>query len=306
MERLAALVVWFAVLAIVPGAAGAEGYKPSGSASAEATYIFGIHPYSNPQDLFEAYEPVARYLEQKIPGVKFRIEASKDYADFESKLVAGKLHFALPNPLETLLALDHGYRVVAKMTPDDDFRGLFVARKDKGFKSLADLKGKTLSFPSATAVAGTLLPLLHLHGEGLAAGKDIQVRYVGSQFSSILNAYAGETDACGSTVRFWRVWSRNNPDKAAEMEVLGKTDALPHNAVVARKDVEPAVARQVAKVLAAMDKDPTLDMSQFKQDQAHFELAADAAYQPMRDFLVRYDRALGLPEAMKKKEDGSR
>ncbi|MBS4096122.1 MAG: phosphate/phosphite/phosphonate ABC transporter substrate-binding protein [Sulfuricella sp.] len=290
---LGALLLCCATLAAADGA-----YKPSGSTARDDTLIFGIHPYTNPQDLFEAYNPIARYLENKLPGTKFQIEASKDYADYEAKLAARRFHFAMPNPYETLLSLDHGYRVIAKMTPDDDFRGLIVARADKKIPAPRDLAGKPLCFPSPTAVAGTMLPMLYLADHGLKIDKE-QVRFVGSQFSSILNAYSGDALACGSTVRFWRLWSRDNPDKAKEMTVLWKTEALPHNGIVVRDDVAPQLAQQVASTLAGMDKDKDLDPKQFKADQAHFELAANATYKPMLEFLKRYEQALGLPGQMK-------
>ncbi|TAN70440.1 MAG: phosphate/phosphite/phosphonate ABC transporter substrate-binding protein [Magnetospirillum sp.] len=297
VARLAlAISLWLAATA---GEAVAQGYKPGGKAKAEDSLIFGIHPYSNPQDLFEAYEPVARYLEGKVPGIRIEIEASRDYADFEAKLAAGHFHLALPNPYETVLSLQHGYGVVAKMTPDDDFRGLIIARKDRHIRTLRQLAGKTVSFPSPTAVAATMLPLWVLHGQGLDVGKTVQAKFVGSQFSSLLNAYAGDVDACGSTVRFWRVWSRDNAEKAAEMEVVARTDSLPHNGVVVRHDVDKVLAARLAEALAGMDSDPNLDQSRFKQDQAHFELANDAAYQPVREFLARYDQAIGLPGSMR-------
>lgn len=289
--------IWL-LLCYTPFASADSGYKPSGSAARDDTLIFGIHPYTNPQDLFEAYNPIVRYLESKIPGAKFQIEASKDYADYETKLAARRFHFAMPNPYETLLSLEHGYRVIAKMTPDEDFRGLIVARADRKVSTPRDLAGKPLCFPSPTAVAGTMLPMLYLTDHGVKIDKE-QVRFVGSQFSSILNAYSGDALACGSTVRFWRLWSRDNPDKAKEMAVLWKTDSLPHNGIVVRDDVSPQLAQQVATVLAAMDKDKELDQKQFKSDQAHFELAGNNTYKPMLDFLKRYEQALGLPGQMK-------
>lgn len=285
---------------VVAGAACADSaYKPSGVAAKEDAYIFGVHPYSNPQDMFEAYEPIMRYLERKVPGTRFKIEASKDYTDFEAKLAAHHFHFALPNPYQTLTSIGHGYRVIAKMTPDEDFRGLLVARADQKVNSPSDLAGKTVCFPSPSAVAGTMLPLLYLQNHGLEVKNDIQIHYVGSQFSSILNAYTGDATACGSTVRFWRVWEKENPDKAKEMRVLWKTDSLPHNGVVARDDIKPNLARQVAAALVGMDRDKELDQHQFTIDQQHFEPANDATYKPMQDFLRHYDQAIGLPAAMK-------
>lgn len=296
-SRLFILFFWL----FLNGSAFADsGYKPTGIAAQDNVYIFGPHPYSNPQDVFVDYEPIMRYLERKLPGTRFQIETSKDYAEYEVKLAARRFHFSLPNPYQTVFSLEHGYRVIAKMTPDDDFRGLIVARIDKNLHSAADLSGKTLCFPSPTAVAATMLPLLHLREiQGISVTQDIQVKYVGSQFSSMLNAYTGDATACGTSVRFWRIWSKENPDKAKEMRVLCKTESLPHNAVVARADIDATLAKQVAAVLAGMDKDKDLDQKQFKIDQQHFELGNNASYKPMHDFLKRYEHAIGLPPSMK-------
>ncbi|MHB1591216.1 MAG: phosphate/phosphite/phosphonate ABC transporter substrate-binding protein [Sulfuricella sp.] len=274
-------------------------YKPTGAPAKESVFIFGPFPYSNPQDVFEDYEPIMRYLERKLPGTHFQIETSKNFADYEAKLAAQHFHFSLSNPYQTIFSLEHGYRVIAKMTPGEEFRGLIVARIDKNLHSVRDLSGKTLCFPSATAVAATMLPLLFLHDQGLDVKKDIQIRYVGSLSSSLLTADTGDVAACGTSVRFWRTWSKENPDKAKQMQVLWETASLPHHAIIARNDIDPKLAQQVASILAGMDKDKELDQRQFKADQQHFELAGNAAYKPMQDFLRRYDQAIGLPTSMK-------
>jgi phosphonate transport system substrate-binding protein len=278
---------------------GAEEYSPSGAAPIETTYIFAPHPYLNPQDLFNAYDPLVHYLERKIPGVKFIVETSRDYADYENKITARHFHFGLPNPYQTLFSLEHGYHVIAKMKPDEDFRGLMVVRKDRKVSSPHDLEGQTICFPSPTAVAATMLPMLYLYDHGLDVKQNIQIKYVGSQISSIMNAYTGDAAACGTTVRYWRTWSRDNPDKAKELETLWQTNSLPHNGVIARDDVSPNLAQKVAEALIGMEKDMELDQSQFKIDQAHFEAGDNDTYQPMAIFLKHYDKSIGLPGQMK-------
>lgn len=289
--RFTVALLW---LCVGSGMAAAQGYKPSGVAATQQIYIFGIHPYTNPQDLFDAYAPIMRYLEQKLPGSRFEVEASRDYADYEAKLAARRFHFSLPNPAQAVVSFEYGYRVIAKMIPDDDFRGLFIARADDAPDTPKSLAGRTICFTSATALAGTLQPLMWLHDQGVDI-KSLKIRYVGSQFSSILNAWSGEYDACGSTSRFFRTWSRANPEKTKDIKLLWRTPPLPHNAVIARDDVGADVAGAVARALAGLARDPAVDQSQFRIDQQHFELADNSAYKPVVDFLRRYDAAIGLP-----------
>lgn len=298
MDRPFLAAAWLTFFACSTGALAEGGYRPSGSTATVTSYIFAPHPYLNPQDLYSAYEPVMRYLERKIPGTRFSVETSKDYAAYEAKIAARSFHFGLPNPYQTVLSLEHGYRVIAKMTPDENFRGMMVARKDRKLRNPQDIAGKALCFSSPTAVAQTMLPMLRLHDLGLNV-KANPVKYVGSPISAIMSAYSGEAVACGTTVRFWGNWSRDNPDKAQEMETLWQTGTLPHNGVIARSDVPPALAQQVGAVLAGMDKDPGLDQSQFKVGQAHFEAGTNDTYAPMSVFLKRYDDAIGLPPQMK-------
>jgi len=295
--KLARLIAIF-MLTVIGTSLHAQGYRPTGSATTESAYIFGIHPYANPQSMLEDYAPIVRYLEQKIPGARFEVEASRDYADYEAKLAARKFHFSMPNPYQTVLSLEHGYRVIAKMTPDENFRGLIIARTDSPIKHPKDLSGKTLCFVSPTAVAATMLPLLYLHQQGVDV-KRLQLKYVGSQDSTILNAYANDAVACGSTVRFFGSWAKKDAEKAKDMQVLWRTASLPHNGIVVRDDVEATLAQRVAQALAGLDKDPAVDQSQFKKDQQHFELATDDTYRAMRNFLRDYDKAIGLPATMR-------
>ncbi|MFH1493589.1 MAG: phosphate/phosphite/phosphonate ABC transporter substrate-binding protein [Pseudomonadota bacterium] len=298
MTKLYASTLWLFFLILSNAASAEGGYRPRGTTATETTYVFAPHPYLNPQELHSAYEPIMRYLERKIPGARFSVETSRDYAAYEEKIVARRFHFGLPNPYQTVFSQNYGYRVIAKMTPDENFRGMMVARKDSKLRDPQDLSGKPLCFSSATAVAATMLPLLHLHELGLKV-KDNPIKFVGSPISAIMNTYTGDALACGTTVRFWRNWSRENPDKAKELETLWQTGSLPHNGVITRDDVPPELAQQVASALAGMDKDKELDQSQFKVGQAHFELADNTTYQPMAVFLKRYDEAIGLPPQMK-------
>lgn len=276
-------------------------YKPSGNITSEKVIIFGPHPYSNPQDMYQDYEAIMRYLEKKIPGTKFKIETSKNYAEYESKLTGNRFNISLPNPYHTLLGIKNGYHVIAKMKPDDDFRGLIISRKDKHIRNAKDLIGKTLCFPSATAVAATMLPLEFLHDKkGIDIKNQININYVGSQYSTLLHAYSGDSVACGTTTRFWRTWSKENPDKALQMKILWKTHSLPHNSIIARNDMDFELANLITTALIGLDKDLNIDQKQFTKDQQHFENANNKTYIPVNDFLKKVDHIIGLPQSFNK------
>ncbi len=154
-------------------------------------YQFAIHPLHNPTRLYAVFNPLINYLNQNIKGSEFSMEASKSYADFNNKLQNQSIAFALPNPYQTLLAIDKGYQVIAKMGDDENFKGIFLVRKDSNIKHPTDLKGKVVSYPAPTALAATMLPQDYLQNNGINVITDIKNEYVGSQESSIMNVFGG-------------------------------------------------------------------------------------------------------------------
>jgi phosphonate transport system substrate-binding protein len=176
-------------------------------------YIVGIHPLHNPKRLVEVYGPVIDYLNTTIPQAHFRLEASRNYEEFEKKLYAGHFDFAMPNSYQTVRSLKYDYRVFAKMGNDEMFRGIILVRKDSGIRKVSDLKGKKVSYPALTALAATMMPQYYLQTHGIDVNRDIENLYVGSQESSIMNVLLGHVEA-GAT---WPV-----PWKTFQQEAVGK------------------------------------------------------------------------------------
>ncbi len=111
-------------------------------------YVVGIHPLHNPQRLMELYGPIINYINNNIPEADFRLEASRNYDEFDKKLDSGYFDFAMPNPYQTVRSLKHGYRIFAKMGNDEDFRGIILVRKDSKIHEVSDLKGEVVSYPA--------------------------------------------------------------------------------------------------------------------------------------------------------------
>jgi phosphonate transport system substrate-binding protein len=249
-----------------------------------------IHPLHNPQRLMEVYGPIVDHLNAAIPEADIRLEASRNYEEYERKLYAGYFDFAMPNPYQTVMSLKHGYRVIAKMADDEDFRGLILVRRDGPVKTVADLKGLTVAYPAPTALAATLLPQYFLQRQGLDVNRDIKNLYVGSQESSILSVQRGHVAAAATWPLPWRAFSLEHPELAAQLEVRWQTETLQNNAWVVRKDVpEPLVQRFTVELLALKDSEAGRLMLQ-RLPVSAFEAADDGTYEPVRRFLADFAR----------------
>lgn len=255
-------------------------------------YVVGIHPLHNPQRLFEVYGPIVAYIEARIPGAKFKLEASRNYEEFDKKLYDGHFDFAMPNPYQTVRSLSHSYRVFAKMGDDENFRGIILVRKDSGINQVTDLKGKVVSYPAVTALAATMMPQYYLHTHGIDVNRDIENRYVGSQESSIMNVLRGHVAAGATWPVPWKTFVQENPALADQLLVKWQTGTLPNNGWVVRKDVPADVAARFAGVLLSLHQSQAGRELLARLPVSKFEAATENTYQPVRDFLIVFNNAV--------------
>jgi phosphonate transport system substrate-binding protein len=270
-----------------------EGYSPRFAdtpPNGAETLVFGVHPLHNPHRLFQVYQPLVDHINRGLKGPRLRLEASRSYGEFEKKLAARTFAFALPNPYQTVVAREGGYHVFAKMAGDEDFRGIILVRKDSGIETPEDLRGKAVAYPAPTALAATLLTQWFLQRAGVNVRKDIDNRYVGSQESSIMNVYLGESAAAATWPPPWRAFQKTNPEVAAKLEVKWQTDSLVNNSVMVRDGVPPAVLEQVKAAFVDLDKTEAGRAILARMELSRFELADDRTYDPVAAFIADFER----------------
>jgi phosphonate transport system substrate-binding protein len=270
-------------------------YEPSFSRQSKSKvpqYVVGIHPLHNPKRLFEVYGPIVDFINANMPEATFTLEASRNYEEFEKKLYAGHFDFAMPNPYQTIKSLKHGYRVFAKMADDEDFRGIILVRRDSGINSVADLKGKVVSYPAPTALAATMMPQYYLQTHGLDINHDIENRYVGSQESSIYNVLHGDVAAGATWPVPWKAFSKENPQLADQLEVKWQTEPLLNNGWVVRKDLPTEVVDKFATLLFNLGQhQPGRDILAHIPI-SHFEAANDQSYALVEEFIATFSKTV--------------
>ncbi len=255
----------------------------------EKQYILGIHPLHNPQKLQQVFGPLADYLNRNIPELNLVIEASRNYAAYDKKLYAGKFEFSLPNPYQTVNSLKHNYHVFAKMGDDQNFRGIIIVRKDSAINSPEDLIGKAVSYPSPTALAAAMMPQLYLQNHGVNVEADLNNRYVGSQESSIMNVYMGDTIAGSTWPPPWHAFKKSRPQIAKELMVIWDTKPLINNGLVVRDDVPNSLVKKVQNLIVNLHHVPEGQAILSRMELSKFEIANNNTYQPVLDFIDTFD-----------------
>lgn len=273
-------------------------YQPSFSeapADTETVYHFGVHPLHNPQQLYRVFGPLTDYLSEQIPGVRFKLEASRNYAAYDKKLYAGQFDFALPNPFQTINAVDKGYRVFAKMGDDENFRGIFLVRKDSGIRQVTDLKGKRVSYPAPTALAATMMPQYYLQTHGVDVMSELDNRYVGSQESSVMNVYLKQTSAAATWPPPWRALAKQRPELERELEVIWQTEPLINNGLVVSPEVPAETVQRVHDLLVKLHTHERGRQILAPMELSRFESATNESYQVVRNFMEEFARQVRPP-----------
>ncbi len=260
------------------------------SGTEKTVYRLAIHPLHNPRKLTEAYQPLIDHLNKNINEVRFELEASRDYQAYEAKFRDRKPQLILPNPWQTLEAMKVGYKVIAMAGDAEDFKGIFIVRRDSGIETPADLKGKVVSYPSHTALAACIMPQRYLHDHGIDINRDIENRYVGSQESSIMNALLGVVAAGATWPPPWRLFKRDRPEDAAKLKVIWETPPLMNNSVMVRDDVPDRLVAQVSQIITMLhETDKGKDILK-GMETARFHKANDESYRPVRDFVDEFEK----------------
>lgn len=267
-------------------------YERAKTGSGQLACRFAVHPLYNPAKLSQAYQPLIDYLNKNVPNAGFVLEASRDYATFEEKILEGELEFLLPNPWQTIEAMKQGYEVIAMAGEPQDFKGIFVVRKNDGITKPSDLKGKAVSYPAQTALAACMMPQYFLHSHGININKDIENRYVGSQESAIMNVFLNETAAAGTWPPPWRAFQKDHPLEAEELHVIWETPSLINNSVMVKKNLPIHIKNLVRNNLLDLQKSADGQAILAGMETAGFCEATDKDYDVVRDFISRFEREI--------------
>ena len=210
------------------------------------------------------------------------------------KLFSREFDFALPNPYQTIKALEVGYKVFAKMGDDENFRGIFLVRKDSGIKNFEDIKGKKISYPASTALAATILPQYFLYENKIDINKDIENIYVGSQESSIMNVYLKQSDVAATWPPPWESFIKQRPEIANEVEIIWQTKNLPNNSLVARDDLPAQLVEEIAMLFIQLHENEEGKKILEKIVLSKFEIANENTYKVVKDFIVDFEKDVRL------------
>ena len=212
--------------------------------STAAVYTVYVVPQFEQRKLYAVWSPIVEDLKRRT-GLNFKLITTLNIDDFHKAYVRGEFDFVYVSSYTLTRFHDtQGYiPLVADAAP---MSGIVVVRKDSPIKSVADLDGKVVAFPSPHAVAASLLVRSELD----------QIHHVkitplnASTHSSVYLHVAKGLAAAGGGAN--KTLQEQSESIRAQLRVIYTTRSFPSHPIAAHPRVPPEVRDKVRDAILAM------------------------------------------------------
>jgi phosphonate transport system substrate-binding protein len=117
---------------------------------------------------------------------------------------------------------------IRKGDSDATYNAYFVVRAESPYKTLNDLKGKTLALNSIGSTSGDLIPQVELVKNGLSVKKDFKrVAYAGSHDACLMSVLNKHADVCGMSSRNFDARIKDGTFKAEQIRIIHTSSPVP-------------------------------------------------------------------------------
>lgn len=235
---------WFrlgwGLLALLLGVGGAR-------AQSDPPLGFGVINQRSVALTAEAWNPILAYVSRKS-GVPLTLRMGKTAPETTAMTVRGEHAFAYTNHMFTPERDRIGYRVILRMR-GEPIRGVIVVRDDGAIRSVADLAGARVAFPSKEAFVGYWLPMDHLLKSGIA----VRPVFAGNQEGAISQLQFGEVAAAAVNRK---LLSRYAQREDFRYRVIWTSEAYLDIPIMAHPSLSPRKIEAVTAAFVGMEQDP--------------------------------------------------
>ena len=220
------------------------------------TLHIGSIPYMGTEDADKVFPNIAAGLTEEL-GMPVEWITGTDYEDAVDLLISGRVEIASLSPLAYVKAREQipCLKLLAMQVSRGDTRysSFILVRKDRGITSLKQLEGKRIGFVSPTSASGYLFPMATLIRAGLDPTRIRENAVFLESHPKVIEAVVkGEIDA-GATFFGAVEAARAERVDIGLLRVLALSGRIPFDAVVARPEMDPDLARRVRDAFLALN-----------------------------------------------------
>ncbi|WP_416148961.1 phosphate/phosphite/phosphonate ABC transporter substrate-binding protein [Salipaludibacillus sp. HK11] len=192
------------------------------------------------------------------------------YMDYEGQVdgfMNKEIDIAWNSPLawlDTYTRTDGKCQMGSMRDTDRDRKTCFIVRKDSGITNLVGLKGKTIGFGAIDSPQARLIPINHLHKNGLEYGENYTEKmfnigvglhgdHIGGELDAIKALMAGTVDAAVALDLNWDAWIKDGTIDENQLVCIETTELFDHCIFVAQPDFSKGKFMEWETVLHRMD-----------------------------------------------------
>ena len=214
------------------------------------TYTLAIVPQFTPSVIERDWIPLTARLSADT-GLKLELKFYKSIPDFEQDFLSGGPDFVYLSPYHAVLARKaQGY--IPLIRDAEPLIGILVVRRDSPVKSVKQLNGAVLAFPSARAFASSMyLRALLSEKEKMA----FVPKYVSTHSNVYRHVILGMSTAGGGVNK---TLHKESPELQDQLRTIYQTPPVPSHALCAHPRVAASVRETVAgAILKLADSGPS-------------------------------------------------
>ena len=226
-------------------------------ASAQTVFRITAIPDESPTELARKAVPLIKYLEAKL-GMKVEFTPVSDYAASVEALVNKKIDMAWFGGFTFVQAqVRSGGKMIpiAQREEDEKFRSVFITG-EPGITTLADLKGRDVSFGSQSSTSGHLMPRSFLLQAGVNPDKDFhRVAYSGAHDATIAAVASGKVHAGALNISVWDKFVADKKVDTSKVRVFFTTPPYFDYNWTVHAEMPAALREKLTQALLTLSRD---------------------------------------------------
>jgi len=246
-SALARVRFWLCFL-VLPGLTPLPGFAES--------LTIGLIPSEDPRTMSTEYKPLVDYLSKAL-DMEVKSFVATDYNGVIEALRSKKLDVAMLGPFSYVLAAAvadvEAFGVPETGKAGVSYHAVIIARKDHGFKTLADLKGRNFAFVDPSSTSGHLFPKAALVKLGYDPDAFFgRVLFSGGHDASALSVQNGKVDAAAVADALLEAAYARGVVHREDIQVLWTSEPIPTVPYAMRKDLPEDLRKRVRAAFFAI------------------------------------------------------
>ncbi|WP_425514392.1 phosphate/phosphite/phosphonate ABC transporter substrate-binding protein [Clostridium mobile] len=217
--------------------------------------IFGINPFTSPKNIKDTYIPILERVCNSI-GYKAKVIIVKDYYALGRGIESNSIDVGWFSPFAYVSAHEK-YGVIPIVTPKVNgktfYNGYIISRKDRGIKTINELKNKNFAYVDVESASGYLYARNLLKNNRFNPEKDFKkVSYMGSHDNVIKAVLNGEVDA-GATYSEAIDNAKKKGVNIDELCIINKTEDIPKDAIAANCKLDKELVNKLQQTFVSFN-----------------------------------------------------